>query len=69
VLVGKEFWGPLIDFMRERLIARQTIDPADLERVFLTDSAQEAVEHVAERAIPQFGLTYGPRPKWYLGEK
>jgi uncharacterized protein (TIGR00730 family) len=68
VLVGKEFWAPLFDFMQERLITRKTIDPIDLARIHITDSAQEAVDFVAERAMRQFGLTYGPIPKWFLGE-
>jgi uncharacterized protein (TIGR00730 family) len=70
VLLGREFWGPLLDFMRDRLIVRQTVDPVDVERLFVTDSPQEAVEHVAEITTRQFGLTYGERPRrrWYLGE-
>jgi hypothetical protein len=36
----------------------------------VTDSADEAVETIRERAMKQFGLTYGPRakPRWWLGE-
>jgi uncharacterized protein (TIGR00730 family) len=69
VLMGKEFWAPLLDFMRDRLVARQTVDPKDVARLHVTDSAEEAVDLVADVAMRQFGLTYGPRPKWFLGEK
>lgn len=69
VLVGKEFWEPLLGFFHDRLVARQTVDPTDVARIHLTDSAQEAVDLVADVAMHQFGLSYGTRPKWYLGEK
>jgi uncharacterized protein (TIGR00730 family) len=70
VLFGREFWQPLVDFMNERLIVRQTVDPEDVRRLFITDSPQEAVDHVASIAMTQFGLSYGKRPKkrWYLWE-
>ena len=70
VLVGREFWRPLIGFMRDRLIAERTIDPLDCERILVTDSAEEAVKCVTDRARRQFGLTYAPRVKrrWVLWE-
>jgi uncharacterized protein (TIGR00730 family) len=70
VLLGREFWQPLIAFMRERLIAEGTIAPLDCERIILTDSAEEAVKTVTDVALRQFGLTYGPRAKrrWILWE-
>jgi uncharacterized protein (TIGR00730 family) len=70
VLMGKEFWKPLVDFMRERLIAEKTIDPADSERILVTDSPEEAVQRATEIGMKRFGLTYGPRIKkrWLLWE-
>ncbi|MBI3463445.1 MAG: TIGR00730 family Rossman fold protein [Planctomycetes bacterium] len=70
VLVGREFWRPLIDFLRGRLLERGMIDPVDLERILVTDSPEEAVRSVTEVALGQFGLTYGPRAKrrWFLWE-
>jgi uncharacterized protein (TIGR00730 family) len=61
VLMGKDYWQPLIDFMHTRLVAEKTIDPVDVDRICLTDSPQEAVDSVTEIAMKQFGLTYGPR--------
>jgi hypothetical protein len=48
-----------------------TIDARDVERIHLTDSAQEAVEWIQARALPEFGLSYGsrPKPRWWLGER
>jgi uncharacterized protein (TIGR00730 family) len=70
VLVGKSFWQPLVDYMREGLVKEGTIDPDDVTRWLLTDSPEEAVATVRDRAMKQFGLTYGPeaRPRWWLGE-
>ena len=70
VLLGKEFWQPLMDFFAQRLIVAHTIDPADSARITVTDSAEEAVRVVTDVGLRQFGLTYGPRLKrrWFLGE-
>jgi hypothetical protein len=70
VLVGTEFWTPLLDYMRGALLQAGTIDESDVERWLVTDSPEEAVTSIRERAMKQFGLTYGPRAKrrWWLGE-
>jgi uncharacterized protein (TIGR00730 family) len=70
VLMGKIFWRPLLDYLRESMVAAATIDLADVDRWLLTDSPEEAVAIIKERALKQFGLTYGPRarPRWWLGE-
>jgi uncharacterized protein (TIGR00730 family) len=70
VLVGKKFWEPLLDFFRNRLVAEQTIDPKDQERILVTDSPVEAVKHITDTAMRRFGLTYGPKlkPAGYLWE-
>ncbi len=71
VLMGTEFWRPLMDFMRARLLAARTVDPVDVSRLVITDSPDEAVASITEIAMRRFGLTYGPRakPRWYLGER
>src|SRR5260221_3234571 len=70
VLIGREFWGPLLAFMRERLIAEETIDAADLDRFIVTDSPEEAVAAVTRVAVHRFGLSYAGRMRrrWLLGE-
>jgi uncharacterized protein (TIGR00730 family) len=70
VLMGREYWRPLIDFFQERLLAQKTIDAADAQRILVTDSAEQAVESIVAIAMRQFGLTYGPRSKrrWFLWE-
>jgi len=71
VLMGKEFWHPLLEFLSERLVKARTIDPVDLERLIVTDSAEEAVQAITEVAKIKFHLTYGSRMKrrWIFGER
>jgi len=70
ILLGLEFWKPLVGVLRERLLPAGTIDPADVDLITLTDSPAEAVALVRETAMRDFGLTYGPQAqrRWYLGE-
>jgi uncharacterized protein (TIGR00730 family) len=70
VLMGREFWRPLMDFLRDRLVTEATIGPEDPERILMTDSAVEAVACVTDVGMRQFGLTYGPRVRrrWFLWE-
>ena len=63
VLIGVDYWQPLIDFLTERSLANGTISEKDLEFITLTDSVEDAVKSVRDRAFSQFGLTYGPQAK------
>jgi uncharacterized protein (TIGR00730 family) len=71
VFMGHDYWQPLLDFLHDRLIAEKTIDPADYERIVVTDSAEQAVAGITDVALKQFGLSYGPRARrrWWLGER
>jgi len=70
VLMGSDYWAPLIAFLRDRLVAERTIAPEDLDRITVTDSPEEAVERVTRVGMDRFGLTYGPPPRrrWLLRE-
>jgi uncharacterized protein (TIGR00730 family) len=70
VLMGKDFWQPLLDFFRQRLVVNKTINPGDADRITVTDSPQEAVDAITDTAMHRFGLTYAPRLKrrWFFGE-
>ena len=61
VIVGKEYWQPLLGFLRGRLVESKPIDPIDAERILVTNSAEEAVQLVRDAALRQFGFTYGPK--------
>jgi uncharacterized protein (TIGR00730 family) len=70
IVVGKEYWQPLLDFLHGRLVEAKTIDPIDADRILVTDSAEEAVRLAQDAAVRQFGLKYVPKVKrrWFLGE-
>jgi len=44
VLVGADFWGGLVDWVREKLLEGGKISPGDIDLLFLTDDLDEAVE-------------------------
>lgn len=71
VLVGREFWEPLVDVLRETMLESGTVDVNDLDLLHLTDSVEEAVAYVHRSAIARFGLSYVRRPKrrWWLFER
>ena len=53
VLYGKEFWSPLMAFMKETLIKQyKTIDEVDMEMFALVDSVEEAYEYITEHVDP-----------------
>ncbi|PFG42496.1 hypothetical protein ATJ88_1158 [Isoptericola jiangsuensis] len=49
VLVGTDYWGGLLEWVRTAAVDRGMINPTDLDLIHLTDSAEDAVEHVVER--------------------
>ena len=71
VLMGKDYWQPLMDFLKQMEHAG-TISPGDLDLIYFTDSVDDAMSYLRRRAIKQFGLR---RTKWHerhfpwLGEK
>jgi hypothetical protein len=52
------------------MLEYKTIDPADLDRLVISDDPAVVVNQVSDLAIKQFGLSYGSKvqPRWWLGE-
>lgn len=48
VLIGTDYWGGLIDWIKNRLLAENLISEKDLDLFYLTDDHEEAVKHVCE---------------------
>jgi uncharacterized protein (TIGR00730 family) len=67
VLMGVEYWRPLFDLFRDSMVREGTISPLDVDRLFLTDSPEEAMARIMS-CVHDFGLVWQPRPRWYLGE-
>jgi uncharacterized protein (TIGR00730 family) len=73
VLMGVDYWQPLVQFLRERMVREGTIDPADIDRILVTDDIEAAVQHVRSGALrhladkrarpnPLFGERSVPKP-------
>ena len=71
VLMGSDYWAPLLRFMRQDMVRAGTISAEDPERFLVTDSAEEAVAHVLKEATERFGLVWkrAPRPRRIFGER
>ncbi|MXV52304.1 TIGR00730 family Rossman fold protein [Pedobacter sp. HMF7647] len=46
VLVGSEYWGGLIDWVKEHMLAAKNISPDDMNLFRMVDTAEEAAEHI-----------------------
>lgn len=68
VLMDKEYWSPLMDFIKTRLLATGAISSGDLDNILVTDSPQEAVDYVYKHSIANHGLRHLPSPSSLLGE-
>lgn len=70
VLMGRDYWQRLTELLH-RMVEAKTIDPVDLNLLLITDSVEEAMEHIQEHAVKQFGLLRRKAPmkrSWLLGE-
>ena len=69
VLMGVDYWQPLLDFMRHAMVGAGTIAAADVDRLFVTDEPEEATAHLLDFATSSYGLRWRPfRPLWFLRE-
>ncbi|HUG94375.1 MAG TPA: TIGR00730 family Rossman fold protein [Planctomycetaceae bacterium] len=59
IFVGTEYWQPLFDFLRERMIHEKTIDPDDFSRFVLTDSIGDVVAQLERCPSRPHGWTAG----------
>ena len=69
VLVGREYWSPLLDLLRKSMRAADALDDADLARMMVTDDPAEAVEHISSWTKTQLADAIQLRPTWLLGER
>src|SRR5699024_2646550 len=46
VLVGKDYWGPLMDWVKNQMLKEKNISADDLNLYRLVDTAEEATEHI-----------------------
>jgi uncharacterized protein (TIGR00730 family) len=71
ILMGVEYWTPLFDFIKQRLITVGTISAEDLDLLRLTDSIEEATQFIASCGVEKARVIEAqkPEPKSFLGER
>jgi len=70
VVMGTEFWQDMRGLVDD-MLKGSTISPEDIDLICWTDSVEEAIAHLQDRAVKQFGLRHEPVPSSsvLLGEK
>ncbi len=69
VLMGCEYWSNLLELLDD-FVKERTIDANDLNLLLVTDSVEEAMDHMQKHAVEKFGLRKFrsiPR-RWFLWE-
>jgi hypothetical protein len=70
VLLGVDYWTPLVGFLRDSMLASAAIDAKDLDHLTITDSPEDAVKHIVEVATNSLGLHYVRRaPRRFMFER
>jgi len=73
ILMGVDYWAPLMGFIRDKMLSEGTISPNDENIMTLTDSPEEALHEIAACMERQFGFQWvtkkTPAKKWYLLER
>ncbi len=46
--MGREYWQPLVEYLKKTMLEHDTIDANDVTNLFITDSPAEAIQHIYE---------------------
>lgn len=68
VLIGTEYYGTLMEYL-QFMVSQKTISPDDLKLVKLTDSAEEAMNHIGAYISNHYKVKKRRSPLWWLMEK
>jgi len=70
VVMGVEFWSEMRTLI-DQMLKGGTISAEDIDLICWTDSVEEAMNHLQEKAVKQFGLRHDAQPSSsiLLGEK
>jgi len=72
ILMGVDYWQPLLQFLYGKMVRAGTIARGDFDRITLTDSPEEAMRLILAAATNKFGLIWQPEhrphPLHVLGE-
>jgi uncharacterized protein (TIGR00730 family) len=67
VLMGVDYWRPMLEFLRESLLREGMIEAADLERLIVTDDPELAVRAICASAASTLQRGWA-KPRRWLGE-
>jgi uncharacterized protein (TIGR00730 family) len=70
VLFGKDYWKNLIELVKD-MVENKTVSESEIkEYLLITDSIEEAIEHIKKHSIQKFGLEVETKfkPMKWLGE-
>lgn len=68
VLMGKDFWKPLIQQM-QAMDTEGTISPEDDDMLLISDDPEEAIQFISDLIKEHAPKKKHLRPVWWLGEK
>ena len=71
VIMGTDYWRELIDLIK-KMARLEMIGAKDVDLIFVTDSVEQAIGHIRDRAIKPFGLKLVMRQRRHfswLGER
>ena len=68
VLLGKEFWEPVVALLRSDLLASGTISPDDLDQLHICDDPDDAVAYILAGQKSNI-FARPPRRRWWLRER
>lgn len=60
VMMGRDYWQPMLDFLRGPMLEKGAIDARDVDRITLTDDPEEAISIVERQARHRFGARLKP---------
>ncbi len=71
ILMGTDYWEPLVEFMRGQMVHEGTVTPGEVDRLILTDEPAAAAAIIRDAALRKFGLRYEDerRARRMLGER
>lgn len=68
VLLGTEYWRPMVEFLKNTILKANAIDSQDLDLLVISDSPEEIAKIIRDRAIGEFGLSYTPKRRRFFFE-
>ena len=63
ILFGREYWAPLMDFIKKTMLHHKTIDAEDLDYIDITDDPKEVLAIINRHMDRKMKLIKSARPR------